>query len=239
MKTLYNKPSQQLTDIPVETFFLFVDSKSRDSTVHVSPSQYVVDFDNVFKNIISVELVHAIYGRLSGNDMYVNVHIEELNPNVTSSTNASKGSFTQLTFFNPVSDRYQYTQNMFRSIRRFDKPLMKLSKLSITFTKDDGTFFPITEHLMRFEIMCFKQNERVEDWGDFKIMNQHLKVYQTKHAIDPYEILGVNNGVTDINTLISAFKKKSLQLRKDGYSQSAYDDLKDAFATIAKTLKKL
>lgn len=228
----------QCMDIPVETFFLFVDSRSRDSTVHVSPAQYIVDFDNVFKNILSVELVHAIYGRMSGNDMYVNLHIEELNPNIISATNASKGAFTQLSFFDPINDKYQYTQDTYRSIRRFEKPLMKLSKLSITFTKDDGTFFPISDHLLRFEIVCFKQNERVEDWGDFKIMNQSLKVYQPKNTKDPYSILGVSQGVSDINALIIAFKKKSIQLRKDGYNQSAYDDLKDAFATIAKTLKQ-
>lgn len=224
-------------DIPVETYFLFVDSRSRDTTIHVSPSQYVVDFDNVFKNIISVELVHAIYGKLSGNDYYVNLHIEELNPNIISSTNASKGAFTQLTFHNSINDKYEYTHQMYRSIRRFDKPLMKLSKLSITFTRDDATFFPITEHFMRFEIVCFKQNERVEDWGDFKIMTQSLKVYQPKNTKDPYALLGINSDISDINVLITAFKNKSIQLRKDGYTQSAYDDLKDAFAVIAKTLK--
>jgi hypothetical protein len=235
---MHNNINQKMMDIPIETFFLFVDSRSRDSTVHVSPAQYVVDFDNVFKNIISVELVNAIYGRSSGNDMYVNLHIEELNPNIISSTNACKGAFTQLTFFEPINDKFQYSQNIYRSIRRFDKPLMKLSKLSITFTKDDGTFFPIAEHLLRFEIVCFKQNERVEDWGDFKIMTQSLKVYQPKVIKDPYTVLGVNNGLNDMNILITAFKKKSVQLRNDGYNQSVYDELKDAFATIAKTLKQ-
>jgi hypothetical protein len=232
------KTHENVVDIPVETFFLFVDSRNRDSTIHVSQAQYVVDFDNVFKNIISVELVHAIYGRLSGNDMYVNLHIEELNPNIVSTTNSCKGAFTQLTFFSPTNDKYEYSQNTYRSIRRFDKPLMKLSKLSITFTKDDGTFFPIAEHLLRFEIVCFKQNERVEDWGDFKIMTQSLKVYQPKVIKDPYTVLGVNNGLNDMNILITAFKKKSVQLRNDGYNQSVYDELKDAFATIAKTLKQ-
>jgi hypothetical protein len=228
---------KSLMDIPVETYFLFVDSRSRDSTVNVSPTQYTVDFDNVFKNVVSVELVHAIYGRSSGNDLYVNLHVEELNPNIISSTNASKGAFTQLPFYSAIDDRYEYSQTKFRSIRRFDKPLMKLSKFSLTFTRDDGTFFPITEHLLRFEIVCFKQNERVEDWGDFKIVNQHLKVYQPKVIKDPYTILGVSSGVSDISVLISAFKKKSYQLRNDGYNQSAYDELKDAFAMAAKSLK--
>ena len=223
-------------DIATETYALFIDSRSRDSSVYVSPCQYVVDFDNVFKNVISVELVYAIYGRLSGNDSYVNVHVEELNPNVVSSTNASKGSFTQLFFHESFNDKWEYSNHKFKSIRRFDKPLMKLSKLSITFTKDDGTFFPIAEHLMRFELVCFKQNERIEDWENFKVMNKVVKVYQPKITKDPYTVLGVNANINDITTLISAFKQKSAKLRKDGYNQSAYDDLKDAFTFIAKTI---
>ncbi len=216
-----------------ETHFLFVDSRNRDSTAYVSPTQYVVEFDNVLNNVVCVELVYALYGRSSGNDTYVNLHIEELDQDVVSQTKTRKVAFTQLTFFEIVNDRYEYSQQKYRSIRRFMKPLMELGKLSITFTRDDGTFFPITEHLLRFEVTCMNQHERIDDCKDFNFrVNNHI---QPK---DPFAILGLESGVSNINILISAFKKKSLQLRNDGYNPSAYEELKNAFASIAKTLKQ-
>jgi hypothetical protein len=223
-------------DKHIETHFLFVDSRSRDSTAFVSPTQYVVQFDNVLKNVVCVELVYALYGRSSGNDTYVNLHIEELDQDIITQPKTRKVAFTQLPFFEAINDKYEYSQQKYRSIRRFSKPLVELDRLSITFTRDDGTFFPVTEHLLRFEITCIEQMKHavVEELGDIDI--RAVNITQPKN---PYIILGLDNGVNNIDTLISAFKKKSLQLRNDGFSNSAYEELKNAFASVAKTLNRI
>lgn len=223
-------------DKHLETHFLFIDSRNRDSTAFVSPTQYVVQFDNVLKNVVYVELVYALYGRSSGNDTYVNLHIEELDQDIVTQTKTRKVAFTQLPFFEAINDKYEYSQQKYRSIRKFSKPLVELDKLSITFTRDDGTFFPVTEHLLRFEITCTEQmkHEGVKELGDIDL--GAVNITQLKN---PYTILGLDNSVNNIDTLISAFKKKSLQLRNDGFCHLAYEELKNAFASIAKTLKPI
>lgn len=225
--------------IPVETFYIFIDSRSRDLATYISPSQYVIEFDNVLKNVISVELVHALYGKTGLDDeVYTNMHIEELNPNVISHINASKGAYTQLPFYTATNDRYQYNNQLYTSIRKFEKPLMKLSKLSITFLDKDGKLFPITDHVLRFEVTCFKLSENVEEWDNFRIVTNSVRSTEPTIKKDPYVLLGLQPNTFDINTLVMAFKERSKVLRKDGYTKSSYDELKTAFAQLAQTIKR-
>lgn len=220
--------------IPVETFYVFIDSRYRDNSTHISPSQYIIEFENIFKNVISVELVHAVYGKNTANEeKYTNMHIEELTPNVISHINASKGAFTQLPFYQSHNDLYLYEKQNYASIRKFEKPLMKLSKLSITYSDKDGRMFPITEHTLRFEITCFKLNENIEEWDNFRIITNSVRSTEPTIKKDPYVLLGVHPSSFDLNTLVIAFKNKAKTLRKDGYTKNAYDELKQAFAQLA------
>jgi len=226
--------------IPVETFYVFIDSRYRDTSAYISPSQYVIDFDNVFKNVISVELVHAIYGR-SGqdNEKYVNLHIEELSPNVISNQNASKGAFTQLTFFTAVDSLYEFNKSSsYSSIRKFEKPLMKLSKFSITFMDKDKRIFPIADHILRFEVTCFRMNDNVEEWDNFRIISNSVRSTEPVIKKDPYILLGLKQGMYDLNTLATAFKEKARLLRRDGMTKGTYDELKEAFANLARNVQK-
>jgi hypothetical protein len=225
--------------VPTETFFVFVDSRYRDTSVHISPSQYIVDFDNVFKNVISVDLVHAMYGKTNTNEeKYVNVHIEELNPNITSHINHSKGAFTQIPFYDPKDDVYEYSKTVYQSIRRFEKPLMKLSKLSITFLDKDGRLFPITDHILRFEVTCFKLNENTEEWDNFRLVSNSVRATEPVIKKDPYVLLGLQQGQFNLEMLVVAFRNKSKTLRTNGYNKGAYDELKNAFSQLAATLKQ-
>ena len=84
---------------------VFIDSKCRDMTKYITPSQYSILFEKELSNIVSVELVHAIYGKGNTNDIYTNMHIEELNMNgVLSHVKACCKAFTQLTFSNPINE---------------------------------------------------------------------------------------------------------------------------------------
>lgn len=224
--------------IPVETFYIFVDSRYRDTSTYISPSQYIISFENVFKNVITVELVHAIYGR-SGQDTekYVNLYIEELSPNIVSNHNAGMGAFTQLPFYNSVNDLYEYNKQLYPSLRKFEKPLMKLSKLSITFTDKDKKIFPITEHILRFEVTCFRMNDNVEEWDNFRIISNSVRSTEPVIKKDPYLLLGVSQGNYDLNILANAFKQKAKLLRRNGMTKRDYDELKEAFSFLARNLQ--
>jgi hypothetical protein len=227
--------------VPLETFYIFVDSRARDTSSYISPSQYAVVFDDVFKNVISVELVHAIYGRNGQEtEKYVNMHIEELTPNIISNQTASKSAFTQLPFFNTVDDTYEYNKQTYASIRRFEKPLMKLSKLSITFMDKEKRMFPITDHILRFKVNCIRINDTTEEWDNSRVITNNGRPVEYEQVIkkDPYSLLGVSKGNYDVNVLASAFKQKARSLRKDGMTKTAYDELKDAFANLARNLQK-
>lgn len=224
--------------IPVETFYIFVDSRFRDTTTYISPSQYVINFENVFKNVITVELVYAIYGR-SGqeNEKYVNLYIEELSPNIVSNHNASSGAFTQLPFHIDNNSLYEYSNQTYSSIRKFEKPLMKLSKLSLTFLDKDKKIFPITDHILRFEVTCFRMNDNTEEWDNFRIISNSVRSTEPIIKKDPYVLLGVSQGRFDLNILANAFKQKAKTLRKSGMTKASYDELKEAFTYLAKSLQ--
>lgn len=225
--------------VPIETHYVFIDSSHRDVSTHISPAQYIIDFDTVFKNVISVELVHAIYNKPNENDdLYVNLHIEELSPNITSHMNASKGAFTQLPFVNKKDDMYEYnTRTSYQSVRKFDKPLMKLSKLSITFLDSQRRLFPITNHILRFEVVCFKMNSNTEEWSNFNLVSNSVRATMPLVKKDPYGLLGLRQGQFNMDTLIQAFKKKARVLRSNGYNKDDYDELKSAFRHLATSLK--
>jgi len=227
--------------VPVETFYVFVDSRSRDMTAYISPSQYVVDFENVFKNVISVELVHAMYAKSGqGNtDKYVNLHIEELNTNVVSNQPASSGAFTQLPFWTPNDDGiFQYDKQSYVSLRKFEKPLMKLAKLSITFLDKDKKVFQISDHILRFEVTCFRMTDNTEEWDNFRIISNSVRASEPLMKKDPYMLLGVSQGAYDLSVLANAFKEKAKALRRSGMTKGAYDDLKEAFTFLAKNLPR-
>lgn len=204
-----------------EICYVFVDSRARDTTSHISPSQYVIKFANVLTNVVSVELVHALYGKSGQNaEMYVNLNIEELSPYIISNQNASAEAFTQLPFWITNTDNMcQYDKHIYPSILTFNNPIKELSKLSITFLDKHKKIFPVTEHILRFEIKCLKASD-----------------VETKK--DPYTLLGLSQGTYTLATLANAFKEKATIMRKDGMSQDAYNELKDAFTFLAKSLPR-
>jgi hypothetical protein len=133
-----------------ETIYLAVDSRSRDVSKYPDANNFVVDFDSPFKNIISIELVYALYDKL-GTERYVNLCIPEIRNFVLSNNNILTGAFTQLPLNLPTNE---YTYNKFRSIKVFNPPLSKLNRLSLIIVSDDGSVYPMKDYFARFEIVC-------------------------------------------------------------------------------------
>lgn len=227
-------------EIPIKTYFVAIDSRYRDKTKYSATNEYVVDFPHPFKNVVSVELVHAIYEKF-GVEQYINLYIEELAPNLHSNNNIIAGAFTQLPLINPLN---AYDSSQFRSVRLFDQPLSKLSRLSMRFLAPDGSLYPIKEHFLRFEIRCCKNDSVVEN-TNMEIISERAVVYtplkqpayekmtvSPQISNDPYHILEIGKTYT-LQGLINSFKRKQTKLKMQNASRQEYLAAKQAFKTLA------
>ena len=112
-----------------------------------------MDLDTPLKNIVSIELVYALYDKL-GTERYINVCIPEIRNSVISNNNIMSGAFTQL----PLNyHTNEYTADKFRSIKVFNPPLTKLNKITIILLSAEGEPYPIHDYFARFEIVCNKK----------------------------------------------------------------------------------
>jgi hypothetical protein len=137
----------------VREIALHVDSRDRDIKKHPSPSEYVVDLPETFRNVLSVELVYATYTKFCNEDYFV-MSVAELEPNLVSCSQDALNAFTHLpltsnTTLNTYNGRTQY-----RSIKTFLQPCPSITKLTFRMTLNGGAPAPIMDHVLRFEIRC-------------------------------------------------------------------------------------
>lgn len=213
------------TMIPTEVHHVGVDSRFRDPSKYPHSHDYVVAFQEVYKNVVSVELVCAVYEKVS-TDLYCNVYIEELTPNLKSNSNVIEGSFTQLPMINNINT---YDRGMFRSIKMFEKPLAKLPKLSIRFLKPDGSPYQVRDHFLRFEITCLKVNTPVE-WKNLEMIAQTASMFQAVHW-DAEKIMGLPPGYTWEDLRNTFTRKAKATKNKD---PGRYEELKRAFKELSR-----
>lgn len=223
--------------VPYTIYNVCVDSRFRDISKYLNPYEYVVSFDDIFKDVISVELVFAVYEK-NGTDLYVNVHIEELSPNLISNSNFASGSFCQLPMLTPLNS---YDSGMYKCIKIFEKPLAKLTKLSIRFLKPDGTQYPMNDHLLKFEINCMKLSGTSTEWKRNEVFAPKVSMFRTHDQHwDAYKILNPHGNTQDIDALKREFKKAAIKLKNDSISEQQYKErykqLRDAFKNILEKL---
>ena len=232
--------SSKTTAIPTDVFYVGIDSRHRDTVKYPHANSYVVPIDPVFKNVISVELVHAIYDRPAGAaaTKYVNLFIDEV-PN-TAATNADpmRGSFTQLPIVESSLGRsLVYDKTLFRSIKLFDKPMAKLSRLTISFRAYDGQPFDISDHYLRFEVTCMK-TASVPEWRDMEVVGAPSHTVfqaqpgpgaQTMTLQEARVVLGLGPTFTQ-EDIKRAFVMRA-RLYKDN-DKPRYDELRKAFKVL-------
>ena len=166
--------------------YLLIDSRERDIEVYPEPNKYVINLENIIKNVESINLVHAIYPKKHGTEIYVNLHIDEFNPKTVSNNNFLRDSFAQLPMIDFLNE-YKHdnsTPNNYNG-RLFEQPLAKLSKLSISFIDFDGELSVMGEHFLKFEVEYSSSNgikERIEN----SIINDNLSP-ETVLPNDSYE----------------------------------------------------
>ena len=129
-----------------------VSSLARDVENYPSPAYYVVPLDDTLRDVVSIELVYALYDRVSI-DRFVSLIVREAaSSDLISNCNTASHAFTQLPMLHSVNE---YTpQRSYRSLHEFaGGPLAKLDRLTIAFAAPDGTGYPMRDHLLRFEVV--------------------------------------------------------------------------------------
>lgn len=209
-----------IMDIKYE--YLTIDSRNRNTQSYPSPNHYIYEFDDVLKNVDSIELVYAIYDKV-GTDFYVNLHITELSPNAISNNSAIRDSFTQLPLLTYLNE---YSSEKFRSFKKFIKPIAKLPKLTFKFIRHDGSLYPMTEHLLIFRISYYMYSGNIEfnALGEKNIEDDSLTILN----------LPSNYNKEELNESY-LMKKKSL-LEKNG-SATEYQSIKNAYTDLNSRLR--
>ena len=128
---------------------LVISSVARDVVKYPSPSYYVVQLEDTIRDVASIELVYAMYDRVT-NDRFVSLVMREAVSDVVSNCNTASRAFTQLPMTHSITE---YTSHLFRSVYTYPGgPLAKLDRLTIAFAAPDGTLYPMRDHLLRFEL---------------------------------------------------------------------------------------
>lgn len=141
------------------TLNLTVDSRDRDRSRATTPASYTYTLEDTVRNVSAITLTHAVYPR-SGDDLYVNLHIEELSPpSVWSKNHVNRGSFAQLPLLHVLNEFRDDTRCR---EQRLAKPIAKLSKLTLRFLKHDGTAYDMADHLLIFRVRYLTTSESIE-----------------------------------------------------------------------------
>lgn len=213
-----------------------IDSKYRDLTKYPSASEYVVVFDDVFHNIVSVQLVFAVYEK-TGTETYVNLRIDELSPNLVANSSYITGSFCQLPMVQPVN---VYDMSMFKTIKQFDRPLSKLGRLTIQFVDSDGKSYPMRDHFLKFEVVCLRFNSEAAEWNNNEMFSSRVTALQPSRMGGDTAIKIIVPDRYDLNMLKNAFKAAYNKLKASnlapGTSKAKYAELKNEFKLLASRL---
>ncbi len=220
--------------LPTETKNIGVDSRHRDITKFPNPSQYTVYFDNIFQNVVSVSLVFAVYEK-TGTELYVNLHIEEMSPNLISNSNHVSGSFCQLPMTTTLNT---YDTSMYKCTKQFEKPLAKLSKLTIKFINSNGDLYYMRDHFLKFEVSCLKFVGK--EWANNELFTNTISVMQLngyKKSADNVIVSIKVPPLYDMSILKTAFKSACDTLRSYNLPSTVFDkkykELKEEFKQLA------
>jgi hypothetical protein len=138
-----NEPDIQYEET---SHFLIVTSKSRDSAMYPSTSNFVVNLENEYRNVRSIELIQAIFPDKSSvtQQPYLLLQIDEIEDVMDSPDNAIRNSFaflctntaTEPGFFITI-DRsvHENTPKVYKDLRS------SLNRLSIRLVDPTGNLF--------------------------------------------------------------------------------------------------
>lgn len=126
--------------------YLVVSSGSRDTSVYPSSSNFVLDLDNEYRNIVHIELIAALIP--DKNDVklepFLLLNIKELNTSMDSNDKYIDDSFAMLQIAPPVvaGSFIQVDKRTFENTAlNYHTPKARLSRMTISITNTDGEIF--------------------------------------------------------------------------------------------------
>lgn len=142
------------------TKYMIIDSRDRDTTKFSLPNEYIMEFDNLIKNVLEVKFLYAQYTSSNPSEPYVNLHIQEFDVDNMSINNNFKDAFMQL----PLTDAVMsISGNDFECIKTFQSPLNKLNRLHIKFTQYNGDLYPnMSDHFLKFQLTFIQSDQVIE-----------------------------------------------------------------------------
>jgi hypothetical protein len=181
------------------TKFLLIDSRDRDIVMHPEPNSYVVQFDNIIKNLCEVELMYALYYKNDA-EQYVNLQITEFLPDTISNNQYNRDAFVQLPLIDYINE---FSSQRASALKIFQQPLSKLSRITIKFMKYDGTLVDIGEHFMKFRVTYYNYNNL-----DTLVKTDEQKYDSDEEFDRPYDI---NNDNKDIEPFTDVSNTQTLE----------------------------
>lgn len=125
--------------------FVHISSVDRDAVAYPQPQQYRIPFDNVFKNVCSVEIINAVIPKQGNVDLepYLVLQVDEL-PNVCmgQSKNAPKDAFAVLYLESGVGNFLTVkSNNCDKLVKTYKNPLASLDRITIRILDNLGSPF--------------------------------------------------------------------------------------------------
>ena len=126
--------------------YITISSKERDIINYPSPSQYVVNLPNEFRNVHSIEIINGVIPDQNNvrHEPYLLLNIQELVDVITSTDPIMSNSFAILHLACPITPGYfiNVDKKTFEHVvLTYKTPKASLSKLTISITDSDGNLF--------------------------------------------------------------------------------------------------
>ena len=178
--------------------------------MYPEPNRYVVDLYDVLKNVVSVDLIYALYPK-HGTEFYVNLNIEEVEPsNIGPNTHLLK-AFAQL----PLVSHINEIKNELRTLVHLQRPIAKLAKFTISFTDRMGQLYDMSEHLLRFEIKSqIYDGNPIQPIGSVGNVRAKMLLRVSEHFTKKDLVNGFKIAVNDNPEMLPELKKAYRVLRQ-------------------------
>ncbi len=127
--------------------YICINSSDRNATLYPKVNNYRIDFQDVFKNIYSIEIAAGSVANQNSvqNLPYLVVKFDGMDHLTFSNNNINKGF--ALLYLKPTTGAHVYPELgcLQRNVRYFQTPLASLGSISVQFFKPDGTLFDFGE----------------------------------------------------------------------------------------------
>lgn len=154
------KRSADVTVPKTNTKYLILDSRDRDVSKYQNASEYIIELDNLVKNVLEIKFWYAQYKKNTGTtEYYINLHIDEFDTDNMSVNNNFKDAFIQLPL---TSEVMSVSGSDLMATKTFQSPLNKLNRLHIKFTTYNGDLYNMEDHLLKFQVTFIQSDQVIE-----------------------------------------------------------------------------